>query len=340
MVYNNYDLVQIGDQTAANYYERIISLLFNHIGVWHVAGTMTIDNCNIFGSSTATDDVRVEPTALEFITRGNYHELLYARTTARAYHFVSGSRFWNTAVINARILTVLDVGGAVNPDIFRYDQQGDLDFHGCTFNGLTAGTIYIRNGGLGTPRSLVMYGNHYFSTMTEDVQGNWNYQTITRSLLRDTNGIISLLNNASPQLLFSVPFTIQGNTNYRVEGELFVARSTGTTPHQIGMVEGGTAVVVLRRMTYSASCATSLYGMASPFVSTTQVGSVHWVTPANSNSGEYVTIKIQGEIRTTNGGTWIPQIQWSNAPGGVPTLQPGSFIKLTPIAAIGTWNIN
>jgi hypothetical protein len=118
LVYNKVDLLQVGIQTAANYYERIVSLLFENIGIWHVAGTMTIDNSNLFGSATATDDIRVEPTALEFTTRGNYHELLYNRTTARAYHFVAGTRFWSTTIVNARMLTVFLMESHQEPFIF------------------------------------------------------------------------------------------------------------------------------------------------------------------------------------------------------------------------------
>lgn len=342
-VYNKIDVMQVGIQTAANYYDRIICLIFEQYGIWHVAGTMTIDNSNLFGAASAVDDIRVEPTALEFTTRGNYHELLYNRTTARAYHFVAGARFWSTTVVNARMLTVLDAGGAVNPDILRYEQEGNLDFHDCVFNGLTPGTVYLRNtASVATPRALIRYGNFYYTAMTENIEGNWNHQAVAPFIFRDTPGIIAMLDSASPQNIFSTPYTLQGDTNYRVEGELYVNRIAGTTAHQVGVLEAGTAVIVLRRMTYIAGSAATIYGSAAANMATTQIGSVTYVTPSNSAANEFVTIRIVGEIRTLTGGggTWIPQLQWSAAPGGAPSLQPGSFIRVTPITSLGVSNIN
>jgi hypothetical protein len=93
-------------------------------------------------------------------------------------------------------------------------------------------------------------------------------------------------------------------------------------------------------MTYMASSSSTIYGTSAANMGTTQVGTVTYLTPTNSAASEFITIRVIGEFRTSVAGTWIPQIQWSSAPGGVPDLQPGSFIKLTPITALGVSNIN
>lgn len=341
LVFNKVDIKQIGIQTAANYYERIISLLFEQYGIWHVAGTMSIDHSNIFGSGTAVDDVRVEPTALEFITRGNYHELLYNRTTARAYHFVAGTRYWNTAVINARMLTVLDAGGAMNPDIFRYEQEGDLDLHGCTFNGLTAGVVYLRNTASGAPRDLIRYDNHYFSAMTEDIEGNWNHQAVSPIYLREISTPTVLLDSSNAQNIFATPFTIQGDTNYHIKGTIYTTRTTGTNAHQIGILQAGTATIGTIRMTFIGTSVSAVGTSNFANMVSTQAAGVVQFTSGSANANEYATVVIDGEIRTSagGGGTWIPQIKWSAAPGGAPQLEAGSYIRLTPMTGATIANI-
>jgi len=66
------------------------------------------------------------------------------------------------------------------------------------------------------------------------------------------------------------------------------------------------------------------------------------VTGASSSSTENITVVIRGIVRTNASTTFTPQIQYSSAPGGAPTILTNSFIRLTPIGTnavtyVGNW---
>jgi hypothetical protein len=48
-------------------------------------------------------------------------------------------------------------------------------------------------------------------------------------------------------------------------------------------------------------------------------------------------------VRTNTAGTFTPQIQYSSAPGGAPTILKNSYFKMTPVgtstvASVGNWS--
>jgi hypothetical protein len=45
-----------------------------------------------------------------------------------------------------------------------------------------------------------------------------------------------------------------------------------------------------------------------------------------------------GSVLVNVGGTFIPQFQFSAAPGGSPTIQANSYFRLTPVTASGVWS--
>jgi hypothetical protein len=66
------------------------------------------------------------------------------------------------------------------------------------------------------------------------------------------------------------------------------------------------------------------------------------VTAASTSTTENITVVLKGIIKTNAGGTFTPQIQYSAAPGGAPTVLANSYIKLIPlgtsaVASIGSW---
>jgi hypothetical protein len=67
------------------------------------------------------------------------------------------------------------------------------------------------------------------------------------------------------------------------------------------------------------------------------------VTAASTSATENITVILKGMIRTNAGGTVIPQIQYSAAPGGTPTVVRNSYFRLTPVGnssvvSVGNWS--
>lgn len=152
--------------------------------------------------------------------------------------------------------------------------------------------------------------------------------------------------SASAQKVFNATtngaVTLAASTTYMMEGVYYITRSAGTTSHTLSTLFalGGT----LTSIAYTAET-TSTTGNALGAVSRIYgtLASATVVTAASTSATENITVTIRGIVRTNAAGTFVPQIQYSAAPGGVPTILANSFFKLTPIGnntvtAVGNWS--
>jgi hypothetical protein len=136
--------------------------------------------------------------------------------------------------------------------------------------------------------------------------------------------------------------TLASSTAYRMEGH-YQIQTSGTASHHLSILFGGTATIGSIRYAMNSgyntaddSLATSVYMRSSDTTSAVVV--IQTVPTAT-----YVYILIHGIVRVTTGGTFIPQFQWSSAPGGTTTVRANSFLELTPIGdntvtTIGVWS--
>jgi hypothetical protein len=136
--------------------------------------------------------------------------------------------------------------------------------------------------------------------------------------------------------------TLAASTTYMMEGVYYITRAAGTNSHTLGTLFalGGT----LTSIAYTAET-TSTTGNALGAVSRiyATAATVTVVTAASTSATENITVTIRGIVRTNAAGTFAPQIQYSAAPGGAPTILANSFFKLTPIgnntvATVGNWS--
>ena len=153
-------------------------------------------------------------------------------------------------------------------------------------------------------------------------------------------------NSGSAQQVFNAStngeVTVLGSMTYMFEATYYITRSAGTTSHTLSTLFGGTATFT--SVTYTAE-STSTTGNALGAVSRiygTGISGVT-VTAANTSATENITVTLRGVMRTNAGGTIIPQIQYSTAPGGAPTILKNSFFKMTPIGTssvttAGVWS--
>lgn len=122
-------------------------------------------------------------------------------------------------------------------------------------------------------------------------------------------------------------FTSAASKSYFFELRARVTRVAGTTSHALQFLLGGTA-------TYTAVSYTALTSIVASgtVVGTSGVAATATtITSASTSATEANTILISGVIRVNGAGTIIPQFKYTVAPGGVPTVAVGTWMRLTPI---------
>lgn len=135
---------------------------------------------------------------------------------------------------------------------------------------------------------------------------------------------------------------LAASTTYLMEGTYYITRAAGTTSHTLSTLFalGGTLTSIAYTAETTSTTGNAL-GAVSRIYATAATGTV--VTGASTTATENITVTIRGIVRTNAAGTFTPQIQYSAAPGGAPTILANSFFKLTPIgtdtvATVGNWS--
>lgn len=148
------------------------------------------------------------------------------------------------------------------------------------------------------------------------------------------------------QKVFNSPsngqITLPANTTYFMEGMYYITRAAGTNSHTLSTLFalGGT----LTGITYIAettSTTGNVLGAVNRIYATGATGTV--VTAASTSATENITVLIRGVVRTNTAGTFTPQIQYSAAPGGAPTILANSYFRLIPMGngsvnSVGNWS--
>lgn len=121
---------------------------------------------------------------------------------------------------------------------------------------------------------------------------------------------------------------VEAATVYEFEGLLNMTRSAGTTSHTTSFLFGGTAT--LTSVLWYGLCNTgdTLANLSANHAGGRSAAAVV-VKAASTSSTEEISLRVQGSVKINAAGTFIPQFQYSAAPGGAPTIQIGSFFKLS-----------
>jgi len=136
--------------------------------------------------------------------------------------------------------------------------------------------------------------------------------------------------------------TLAASTTYMVEGVYYITRSAGTTSHTLSTLFALSGTLTSIAYTAETTSTTgNALGAVSRIYATGATATV--VTAASTDATENITVTIRGIVRTNSAGTFTPQIQYSAAPGGAPTILANSFFKLTPmgnssVATVGNWS--
>jgi len=153
-------------------------------------------------------------------------------------------------------------------------------------------------------------------------------------------------NVSTAQQVFNSPaggiITLPASTSYFLEGIYYITRAAGTTSHTLSTLFalGGTLTSIAYTADTTSTTGNTL-GTVSRIYATAATATV--VTAASTSATENITVVIRGVVRTNTAGTFVPQIQYSAAPGGVPTILTNSYLRLFPIgtntvASVGNWS--
>jgi hypothetical protein len=174
-------------------------------------------------------------------------------------------------------------------------------------------------GGIGTSHGVIPV-THFTST-TADFTGT-NVNT-AQPVFNTTEDVI----------------TLAANTSYVMEG-VYHIHTTGTTSHTLGILFAGTATLTsIGYLAQTTNAATEVLGAVNSIWSS--VATITVLTAATATATHH-SIVIKGMVRTNAAGTFIPQYQWSAAPGAAGVTLKNSYLTLTPVGsdttkAIGAW---
>lgn len=164
----------------------------------------------------------------------------------------------------------------------------------------------------------------------------------TRRSFNETVANISLTANqtgtdtASAQVWFPgggpTGISLRDSSTYEFEGLLMFSRTAGTNSHTVGMNFSGTAGISNIAYEYDAAGADSTVfngtqNTVSGYVETASNQTVFGIPSTSAN--QVISIKVRGIVRTTGTpGTFIPNFQYSAAPGGAPTIRRNSYFRV------------
>lgn len=144
-------------------------------------------------------------------------------------------------------------------------------------------------------------------------------------------------NNNSAQAVFASTedtLTVAASTSYFFEAVYSFTRAAGTTAHRTNVLFGGTATFTSIGYHILASTTEDALGGGIPYAigRHANVATATDIFGGDSNdAAEAITVKLSGIMRINAGGTIIPQIQYSAAPGGAPTFLAGSYFRAWPV---------
>jgi hypothetical protein len=172
--------------------------------------------------------------------------------------------------------------------------------------------------------------------------GGWGYLDRPFQRLLGSNALADVATAQSVFPSATDALSVQQNMAYQFEAIYHLSRAAGTTSHTISTLFGGTATfTTCNYFVHTTSVAGAGLGAVSAVRATAATATV--VTAANTDATENNIIRLTGHFSINAAGTIIPQVIYSAAPGGAPTVGIGSFFRcqgIGPAATIigGPWS--
>ena len=293
-------------------------------GFANIAGNITGGNISTAGLNTTTGN----------ITGGN---LVTAGLVTATGNVIGGNIVTVGAVTATGTITGGNVAGFLRPS------TGTSTLAPLVF---TTGALVTANVSAPLGGSMEYDGVVFYGTPT----------AVQRGVIA-TEHFIVLVNDyaatdsATAQKIFNSPsagaLTLAASTTYFFEGQYIVRRILGTTAHTFGVLfaSGGTLTSIAYTAEVSNETSAGVITPSVQAVSKIYSTAITEATLTSSSSTQYedITVYIRGTVRTNSGGTFTPQMKYSTAPGGAPTVLANSFFRMTPVgtssvASVGNWS--
>lgn len=299
-------------------------------------GSLTVTNLSSSGYVSAVGNVtggniRTAGTvsATANVIGGNITTAGSVNATAN----VAGGNITTAGIVSStgNVLSQTGIAGPIYPATGTGTVPAVQFTSGAVLNSATAGALEYDG--------VVFYGTP--KTSQRGVTEN------THFVVTPTGGY-ALSNSSSAQAVFGTPasgtITLPASTSYFMEAMYIITRAAGTTGHTIStLFTVGSALtsITYTAETISASTTPTPADTVSLVYATAATATT--VTNTSTSATENVIIKLSGIIQTNGATTLIPQIQYSSAPGGAPTVLQNSYFKLTPIGtstvtSVGNWS--
>lgn len=135
---------------------------------------------------------------------------------------------------------------------------------------------------------------------------------------------------------------VEASKAYIFEGYLRTSRSAGTTSHTTSLLFAGTATltsIAYRAIVNTGDTAANIAANQTA----AEVATATVVKAASTSATEQIACWVRGVVRINGAGTFIPQFQYSSAPGGAPSVLSNTMFTLYPIGSgsvttSGTWS--
>jgi hypothetical protein len=293
-------------------------------GFANIAGNITGGNISTAGLITATGN----------ITGGNLRTAGLVTATGN----ITGGNIVTAGVVMATgTITGGNVVGFLRPSI------GTSTLAPLVF---TTGSLVTANVSAPLGGSIEYDGTVFYGTPT----------AVQRGVIPAEHFIVlandyTATDTASAQKIFNSPLagqiTLAASTTYFFEGQYIVRRSLGTNAHTFGVLfaTGGTLTSIAYTAEVSNQTSAGVITPSVQAVSKIFSTAITEATLTASSSTQYedITVYVRGTVRTNSGGTFIPQMKYSTAPGGSPTVLANSFFRIAPVgtssvASVGNWS--
>lgn len=278
--------------------------------------TATTDKLQVITSAAVTVDVHAsfmdmtnaDPPAVKGSTSGKLNTAITTAATTDVVAAPGASTIRNIKTLHVRNK---HASSAVDVTV-QYNQNGTLfELHKVN---LAAGEILEYIEGIGFFEVAIVTPTFLQKVLSADDAGGTNVAT------------------AQPWFPTAGGVTVPADTTYYMEGFLSVSRAAGTTSHTTGILFAGTAT--LTSILYTAKTQVGETDALLPLSRvTSRVATNTTIKAASVTATEQFGCDVEGIVRISGAGTFIPQFIYSAAPGGAPTILKNSYFRLQPLGS-------
>lgn len=234
--------------------------------------------------------------------------------------------------VNGNAITIGDASGNYDGTKIVVDNS-DISFSGATTVNIDSPTITLTQGSLSLGASAIISASTATAKAIKSVVPAGTGITPTIQIICPS-AAYTLTNGTATQAVFNTgmrTITLQASTTYMFEGQYLI--TTGATTHTTAMSFVLTTATMTNCTWSTITGSPNALNAGSTGASTAIFNSVTGGTLNSTTTAANTMIKFQGIMRVNAGGTLVPNIAFSAAPGVTCSTLVGSYLKFYPIGS-------